>query len=125
MYRYVVRVLGGGCDPGGVFFSSRRRHTRLTCDWSSDVCSSDLELLRRGLHEVLALDEGLPPELHAPRARGRIVGVIDSLEQIGRASCRERGQNPEGVGVFKKKSGTADGDRRSARTRGGKREQTQ
>src|SRR5690242_17105540 len=23
------------------FFSSRRRHTRLTCDWSSDVCSSD------------------------------------------------------------------------------------
>src|SRR6266480_7126023 len=27
------------------FFSSRRRHTRLTCDWSSDVCSSDLENL--------------------------------------------------------------------------------
>src|SRR6266480_6501236 len=28
------------------FFSSRRRHTRLTCDWSSDVCSSDLATLR-------------------------------------------------------------------------------
>src|SRR6266571_7743758 len=28
------------------FFSSRRRHTRLTCDWSSDVCSSDLEAAR-------------------------------------------------------------------------------
>src|SRR5256886_11279861 len=27
------------------FFSSRRRHTRFDCDWSSDVCSSDL--LRR------------------------------------------------------------------------------
>src|SRR6201747_2599147 len=27
------------------FFSSRRRHTRLTCDWSSDVCSSDLSVL--------------------------------------------------------------------------------
>src|SRR6267142_6150453 len=26
------------------FFSSRRRHTRLTCDWSPDVCSSDLEI---------------------------------------------------------------------------------
>src|SRR5260221_9698814 len=25
------------------FFSSRRRHTRSLCDWSSDVCSSDLE----------------------------------------------------------------------------------
>src|SRR5438477_2753086 len=29
------------------FFSSRRRHTRLTCDWSSDVCSSDLPLPKR------------------------------------------------------------------------------
>src|SRR2546430_13854932 len=28
----------------GVFFSSRRRHTRFDCDWSSDVCSSDLRL---------------------------------------------------------------------------------
>src|SRR5699024_12195092 len=26
------------------FFSSRRRHTRSKRDWSSDVCSSDLEL---------------------------------------------------------------------------------
>src|SRR2546426_5576160 len=27
------------------FFSSRRRHTRLQGDWSSDVCSSDLRVL--------------------------------------------------------------------------------
>src|SRR5260370_10642915 len=27
------------------FFSSRRRHTRFKCDWSSDVCSSDLVFL--------------------------------------------------------------------------------
>src|SRR6266568_7284664 len=34
------------------FFSSRRRHTRWNCDWSSDVCSSDLsELSKRG-HRV-------------------------------------------------------------------------
>src|SRR2546430_10253586 len=26
------------------FFSSRRRHTRFDCDWSSDVCSSDLRI---------------------------------------------------------------------------------
>src|SRR2546430_10809855 len=25
------------------FFSSRRRHTRFDCDWSSDVCSSDVK----------------------------------------------------------------------------------
>src|SRR2546430_12132125 len=29
-----------GCSS--FFFSSRRRHTRFDCDWSSDVCSSDL-----------------------------------------------------------------------------------
>src|SRR6266496_3248145 len=35
------------------FFSSRRRHTRSLRDWSSDVCSSDLEELRRlGVAEV-------------------------------------------------------------------------
>src|SRR4030066_1259201 len=28
------------------FFSSRRRHTRFKCDWSSDVCSSDLSVSR-------------------------------------------------------------------------------
>src|SRR5688572_33272135 len=28
--------------PWYFFFSSRRRHTRFDCDWSSDVCSSDL-----------------------------------------------------------------------------------
>src|SRR2546430_3204072 len=30
------------------FFSSRRRHTRFDCDWSSDVCSSDLGLDQLG-----------------------------------------------------------------------------
>src|SRR5438034_9163093 len=34
MYFFVVVVF--------FFFSSRRRHTRSLCDWSSDVCSSDL-----------------------------------------------------------------------------------
>src|SRR2546427_8613132 len=29
------------------FFSSRRRHTRFDCDWSSDVCSSDLHAEQR------------------------------------------------------------------------------
>src|SRR5690606_40476366 len=33
------------------FFSSRRRHTRFSRDWSSDVCSSDLD---SGLNEVVA-----------------------------------------------------------------------
>src|SRR5689334_23475073 len=33
-----------GSSSRGFFFSSRRRHTRWNCDWSSDVCSSDLLL---------------------------------------------------------------------------------
>src|SRR5438270_8268420 len=39
--RAVDRIAAGG----SFFFSSRRRHTRFDCDWSSDVCSSDLGLL--------------------------------------------------------------------------------
>src|SRR5688572_25653172 len=30
---------------GNFFFSRRRRHTRFDCDWSSDVCSSDLSAM--------------------------------------------------------------------------------
>src|SRR5438477_8538544 len=33
------------------FFSSRRRHTRLTCDWSSDVCLRSLRSRRRAVGE--------------------------------------------------------------------------
>src|SRR6266480_6224053 len=41
------------------FFSSRRRHTRLTCDWSSDVCSSDLPSgASTGAHEAVELRDG-------------------------------------------------------------------
>src|ERR1022692_4440779 len=34
------------------FFSSRRRHTRLQGDWSSDVCSSDLYVFLTGIANV-------------------------------------------------------------------------
>src|SRR2546430_9023927 len=37
------------------FFSSRRRHTRFDCDWSSDVCSSDLGLTIPGFMVWAAL----------------------------------------------------------------------
>src|SRR3954466_14266784 len=36
------------------FFSSRRRHTRLSCDWSSDVCSSDPRL--NSSHTIISYD---------------------------------------------------------------------
>src|SRR5258706_11981409 len=41
------RCLGvTGVQRCAFFFSSRRRHTRLVSDWSSDVCSSDLSRRR-------------------------------------------------------------------------------
>src|SRR2546430_11733136 len=48
---------------GVFFFSSRRRHTRFDCDWSSDVCSSDLALPFSGtLYDLLVQkNEAEPP----------------------------------------------------------------
>src|SRR5256886_14620938 len=43
------------------FFSSRRRHTRFDCDWSSDVCSSDLRAALDPSTDMIAL---WPAELH-------------------------------------------------------------
>src|ERR1039457_6946869 len=44
---HVLRLSRVDVDVGSsFFFSSRRRHTRLQGDWSSDVCSSDLGLHR-------------------------------------------------------------------------------
>src|SRR5437899_10447802 len=39
-------------SSGSFFFSSRRRHTRCLSDWSSDVCSSDLEALEKPRAEL-------------------------------------------------------------------------
>src|SRR2546430_16502157 len=55
------------------FFSSRRRHTRFDCDWSSDVCSSDLAVFLDALEadaerldRVNLLLASLPPGGPAP-----------------------------------------------------------
>src|SRR5690606_40387162 len=85
----------GACSSVLFFFSSRRRHTRFSRDWSSDVCSSDLF---RG-------DAAFRPWLFAIAvnlARNRLrwwrrrpnVSLDEWAEvpasEIGRASCRER-----------------------------------
>src|SRR2546430_5823586 len=85
------------------FFSSRRRHTRFDCDWSSDVCSSDLV----GLYPQLPLSEQKLPfhivtfgPLGGAGALGdrRLMATTEATAmtmmpttpKIGRASCRER-----------------------------------
>src|SRR6266480_7062557 len=67
------------------FFSSRRRHTRLTCDWSSDVCSSDLgagDVLRR---ETALLGRAL--ETKALEVQRREIGdyPVNALQHEGAA----------------------------------------
>src|SRR5256886_3451524 len=51
------------------FFSSRRRHTRFDCDWSSDVCSSDLEM-------VVLSDHGQVDTIPFATAAGRAFGDV-------------------------------------------------
>src|SRR5690606_40956400 len=68
---------------------SRRRHTRFSRDWSSDVCSSDLERLEAALslHHPRELREvGLEPILLLVRT-GRVAKVRDHL--IDRVLQRE------------------------------------
>src|SRR5256885_4048108 len=83
------------------FFSSRRRHTRLQGDWSSDVCSSDLWLAEKLITESCEVESG-----HESGSTFRQLGAGDSngcdseqhlrfwswsrRAEIGRASCRER-----------------------------------
>src|SRR6266567_352449 len=67
------------------FFSSRRRHTIFDCDWSSDVCSSDLAGARR-LGEVLQeLAHGQAVTLDYPVGR-----VVRLAPQLGRRAGDER-----------------------------------
>src|SRR5205807_5941261 len=77
------------------FFSSRRRHTRLQGDWSSDVCSSDLRALSEAKE---ALKDGSVDNLRKAKetlmtASHKLAETIykeAASKEIGRASCRER-----------------------------------
>src|SRR5688500_20366750 len=90
--------------PGVFFFSSRRRHTRLQGDWSSDVCSSDLPRRQR--------DRGEPPGGQGCHPRGHGLPHDQPPEgrggawhrgEIGRASCRERVEMSESAVAVEKK----------------------
>src|SRR5260370_13276577 len=82
------------------FFSSRRRHTRFKCDWSSDVCSSDLARLPSQEAGFRAGQAGLAERNRSGCGQGgeRLARPIEDRnrdarrDQIGRASCRERGE---------------------------------
>src|SRR5438046_7323784 len=74
------------------FFSSRRRHTRLVSDWSSDVCSSDLVEREWSVEGVV---RAVLPEIHV---------LVLTHGEIGRATCRERVKISVDAGSLKKKT---------------------
>src|SRR6266571_7319579 len=86
------------------FFSSRRRHTRLTCDWSSDVCSSDLDSARKLIATLNPdtitrdLDAGVAYVKTLKAARPDRVGVIGFCWGGGQ-SFRYATNNPS-LGAF-------------------------
>src|SRR5260370_30945486 len=51
------------------FFSSRRRHTRFQCDWSSDVCSSDLRKSNRLRLIWICAGTRIAPQIQISRNR--------------------------------------------------------
>src|SRR2546430_10637540 len=78
------RALAGSCARFVVmffFFSSRRRHTRFDCDWSSDVCSSDLADFR-GKLLLLYFGFTFCPDL-CPTDLQSMSLAIDRLGKIG------------------------------------------
>src|SRR5260370_32704534 len=80
------------------FFSSRRRHTRFKCDWSSDVCSSDLPTSRT-----------VGEKWAAPVAAGMGEGVVTAGQQMEQAT----GENQQRNALAALGAGALTGDRKS------------
>src|SRR5256885_7245866 len=78
------------------FFSSRRRHTRLQGDWSSDVCSSDLQ---RGDGNDALMGGAGADTIFGDAGDDLLSG---GLGEIGSEVGRGREWIPGGVGYFKK-----------------------
>src|SRR2546427_9683482 len=75
------------------FFSSRRRHTRFDCDWSSDVCSSDLHGKQKHGRDSLTKSYRATARTICRRERGSWTKSLRSSECCTRPECaslRER-----------------------------------
>src|SRR5699024_11579043 len=91
--------------PVNFFFAARRRHTRSKRDWSSDVCSSDLIVMVLHDQTVAVASREIQVVQHHHDG-GPSYAVEVGEQEIGRASCRERGWIMEVVGSRKSTSDT-------------------
>src|SRR5205085_5490506 len=78
------------------FFSSRRRHTRFDCDWSSDVCSSDLDN-RPGIILTAPIDRTL-----TNRPTTSVIGQLLSAVSGARVTVNGSELAVDPLGVFRK-----------------------
>src|SRR5947209_6385016 len=72
----------GASNPGTFCFSSRRRHTRYWRDWSSDVCSSDLNvavLAQDVVRSLFPFEDPIGKEIKIEGRPFRVVGVMETL----------------------------------------------
>src|SRR5256885_6803436 len=78
------------------FFSSRRRHTRLQGDWSSDVCSSDLGCQRSALDPVWRGQQNPRSLAVGCRLRQEVLNLIERQAVGGQRYrfCRRHGVGP-------------------------------
>src|SRR5690606_40825006 len=76
------------------FFSSRRRHTRFSRDWSSDVCSSDLAVgSGNDATGIAAAKRLVSPAHRGARNAGGIVAAADG----GGADCGRDARDASGI----------------------------
>src|SRR5207247_7900561 len=71
------------------FFSSRRRHTRSTRDWSSDVCSSDLNVSATEIRMLHGERHNLHVEPIRPESRNGQADAVDGNRTLGDEERRE------------------------------------
>src|SRR5260221_14519895 len=98
------------------FFSSRRRHTRSLCDWSSDVCSSDLKELGVGdfdleIWNAVAAPKAMPAA-HVQKLAEAVSEIARSPEMRARLAAQgwqAVGSSPEGLSLRIRQDVTALG----------------
>src|SRR2546430_15837266 len=76
------------------FFSSRRRHTRFDCDWSSDVCSSDLRHVLSGVEEPGVVVDRLFRQRLEPGARAERAPRLVERDMPVRADAQDLQVDP-------------------------------